>query len=326
MPEHADDVLLGTAVETANAAVIEGAVQGAGKPGMGCTASCALIEKGKMAIAHVGDSRIYLLHQGRLVRLTHDHSYVEELVDAGEITADEARLHPSRSVITRALGSDPDMYADHFTLDVVADDRIIVCSDGLSSMVEDSKIEAISCSTATPQAAADKLTSAALAAGGHDNVTVVVIDILDDGTMEKHAHARKRRLIGAVIVAAAFVTILLAAIALVIANSWYLSDNNGTVGIYQGVTGDVFGIPLSHLTETSSVQVSDLPSSTQDSLRRGLALGSEEDARNTLESYRDQINRDKIDSSVIWSRTQLGTEISPDNPATPDGSQKGSGD
>lgn len=326
MPEHADDVLLGTAVETANAAVIEGAVQGVGKPGMGCTASCALVEKGKMAIAHVGDSRIYLLHQGRLVRLTHDHSYVEELVDAGEITADEARLHPSRSVITRALGSDPDMYADHFTLDVVADDRIIVCSDGLSSMVEDSKIEAISCSTATPQAAADKLTSAALAAGGHDNVTVVVIDILDDGTMEKHAHARKRRLIGAAIVAAAFVTILLAAIALVIANSWYLSDNNGTVGIYQGVTGDVFGIPLSHLTETSSVQVSDLPSSTQDSLRRGLALGSEEDARNTLESYRDQINRDKIDSSVIWSRTQLGTEISPDNPATPDGSQKGSGD
>jgi len=88
--------------------------------------------------------------------------------------------------------------------------------------------------------------------------------------MEKHAHARKRRLIGAAIVAAAFVTILLAAIALVIANSWYLSDNNGTVGIYQGVTGDVFGIPLSHLTETSSVQVSDLPSSTQDSLRRGL--------------------------------------------------------
>ena len=326
MPEHADDVLLGTAVETANAAVIEGAVQGVGKPGMGCTASCALVEKGKMAIAHVGDSRIYLLHQGMLVRLTHDHSYVEELVDAGEITADEARLHPSRSVITRALGSDPDMYADHFTLDVVADDRIIVCSDGLSSMVEDSKIEAISCSTATPQAAADKLTSAALAAGGHDNVTVVVIDILDDGTMEKHAHARKRRLIGVAIVAVAFVTILLASIALVIANSWYLSDNNGTVGIYQGVTGDIFGIPLSHLTENSSVQVSDLPSSTQESLRRGLVLGSEEDARNTLEDYRDQIDKDKSDRSVTLSRTKLGTEISPDNPATPDGSQKGSGD
>ena len=142
-PIHADDILLGAAVEAANAAVNEGAATGKGKPGMGCTASCVLIENNKMAIAHVGDSRIYLLHHGTLVRLTHDHSYVEELVDAGEITADEARVHPSRSIITRALGSDPDMYADHFTLDVSVGDRLIVCSDGLSSMVEDSEIEAI---------------------------------------------------------------------------------------------------------------------------------------------------------------------------------------
>ena len=141
-PLHADDVLLGAAVEAANAKVIEGAKTGKGKPGMGCTASCILVEKNKVAIAHVGDSRIYLLHAGALVRLTHDHSYVEELVDAGEITADEARVHPSRSIITRALGNDPDMYADHFTLEVTTGDRIIICSDGLSSMVEDSEIEA----------------------------------------------------------------------------------------------------------------------------------------------------------------------------------------
>ena len=147
LPIHADDVLLGAAVEAANLAVIQGAAEGLGKPGMGCTASCVLVENGKMAIAHVGDSRIYLLHHGTLVRLTHDHSYVEELVDAGEITADEARVHPSRSVITRALGSDPDMYADHFTLDVTAGDRVILCSDGLSSMVEDSEIEAIAFSS-----------------------------------------------------------------------------------------------------------------------------------------------------------------------------------
>ena len=175
-PIHADDILLGAAVEAANAAVIEGAATGKGKPGMGCTASCVLIENNKMAIAHVGDSRIYLLHHGTLVRLTHDHSYVEELVDAGEITADEARVHPSRSIITRALGSDPDMYADHFTLDVSVGDRLIVCSDGLSSMVEDSEIEAIAVSSVTPQSAADNLTSAALSAGGHDNITVIVVD------------------------------------------------------------------------------------------------------------------------------------------------------
>ena len=125
-PEHADEILLGVAVEAANAAVLEGALNGTGKPGMGCTASCVLIEQNRMSVAHVGDSRVYLLHAGTLVRITHDHSYVEELVDAGEITADEARIHPSRSIITRALGSDPDMYADHFTLDVQEGDRIII--------------------------------------------------------------------------------------------------------------------------------------------------------------------------------------------------------
>ena len=151
-PVTADDVLLGTAVELANAAIIEGAAEGVGKPGMGCTATAAVIENDHMAIAHVGDSRLYVLHAGSLVRVTHDHSFVEELVDAGEITADEARVHPSRSVITRALGSDPDMYADHFTLDVARGDRIILCSDGLSSMVPDSIIEELAVSSATPSA------------------------------------------------------------------------------------------------------------------------------------------------------------------------------
>jgi protein phosphatase len=148
-PDHTDGILLGAAVEAANAAVLEGVKTGQGKAGMGCTATCALIENNRMAIAHVGDSRIYLLHAGTLVRITRDHSYVEELVDAGEITADEARVHPSRSIITRALGSDPDMYADHFTLDVSTGDRIILCSDGLSSMVPDKDIEELAVSSVT---------------------------------------------------------------------------------------------------------------------------------------------------------------------------------
>ncbi|WP_236681498.1 Stp1/IreP family PP2C-type Ser/Thr phosphatase [Fannyhessea vaginae] len=190
-PHCANDVLLGASVEAANTEIIHQAAQGHGKPGMGCTASCALIENNKIAIAHVGDSRIYLLHNGSLVRLTHDHSFVEELVDAGEITADEARVHPSRSIITRALGSDPDMYADHFKLDINTGDRIIICSDGLSSMIEDAKIESLAVSAVHPQSCADNLVAAALEAGGLDNVTVVVVDIKDDGAPQKkqtHAH------------------------------------------------------------------------------------------------------------------------------------------
>ena len=93
-PATADDTLLGAAIEAANLAVIKGAEEGRGKPGMGCTATAALIDGNRMAIAHVGDSRIYLLHAGTLVRVTRDHSYVEELVDAGQITAERGPRAP----------------------------------------------------------------------------------------------------------------------------------------------------------------------------------------------------------------------------------------
>ncbi|MEE1208516.1 MAG: Stp1/IreP family PP2C-type Ser/Thr phosphatase [Parafannyhessea umbonata] len=307
-PLHADDVLLGAAVEAANAKVIEGAKTGKGKPGMGCTASCILVEKNKVAIAHVGDSRIYLLHAGALVRLTHDHSYVEELVDAGEITADEARVHPSRSIITRALGNDPDMYADHFTLEVTTGDRIIICSDGLSSMVEDSEIEDIAVSCVDPQTAADNLVSAALAGGGHDNVTVVVVDVLDDGSSEARRTYRRRWLFGGLLAIVVLLALVTGSMALYVRNSWYLGNNNGTVGIYSGVNQSVFGVHLGHLVDTSSVQVSDLPAAIQQSLKKGVAVDSEQAALDTVESYRDQIDTDKTDAAITADKAKAKSD------------------
>ena len=289
-PSTADDTLLGAAVEAANHAIIEAAEQGKGSIGMGCTASAILIEGSQMAVAHVGDSRVYLLRNGSLVRVTHDHSYVEELVDAGQITADEARTHPSRSVVTRALGSDPDMYADHFTLEVQNGDRIIICSDGLSGMVPDSEIESLAVSSALPQAAADNLVSASLVAGGSDNVTVIVVDILNDGIARAHWKkiARKAAIITAFIVG--MLTLAIVGMLLFINGEYYLADNDGTVAIYQGVTGDFLGIPLSHLLENTSVEVNDLPKTVQTQLETGIAFASEDLAHEAVESYRDQIN------------------------------------
>ena len=298
-PASADDVLLGVAVEAANTAVLLGAEQGVGKPGMGCTASCCLIEEGKMAIAHVGDSRIYLLRHGSLVRVTHDHSYVEELVDSGQITADEARTHPSRSIITRALGSDPDMYADHFSLEVSNGDRVILCSDGLSSMVADSEIEALAVSSATPQQAADNLVAAALTAGGLDNVTVVVVDVVDDGTAERSRRRLTKRAIG---VTATLVGVLLATVLVCLAfvrGEWYLSLNGDTVGIYQGINASVLGIPLGNLVETSAVAVADLPASVQDQLEQGIRVANEQAGRDTLDAYRAQIDADKTAAASV---------------------------
>lgn len=307
-PATADEVLLGVAVEAANIAVIKAAEEGVGKPGMGCTASCCLIEKGKMAVAHVGDSRIYLLRHGTLVRVTHDHSYVEELVDAGQITADEARTHPSRSIITRALGSDPDMYADHFTLDVANGDRVILCSDGLSSMIPDSDIEALAVSSATPQQAADNLVAAALTAGGADNVTVVVVDVTDDGTAEKNRERLAQR-VG--LVSGTFVLVAALAIGITLAfvrSEWYLATNGTTVGIYQGVNASFMGINLSTLVETSAVEVADLPSSVQDQLESGIRVENEEAGREALNAYRSQIESEKSAAADVANEVRGESE------------------
>lgn len=298
-PGTADDVLLGAAVEAANMAVIEAAEQGIGKPGMGCTVTSVLIEKNKMAVAHVGDSRAYVLRQGTLVRVTHDHSYVEELVDSGQITADEARTHPSRSIITRALGSDPDMYADHFSLEVNDGDRVILCSDGLSSMISDAEIEALAVSSATPQQAADNLVAAALTAGGADNVTVVVVDVLNDGI----ADAARRRLFHRAAILSGVIVALLAlsllfAVALV-RGEWYLGVNGTTVGLYRGIKGEFLGVPTSELVGTSSVELSDLPTSVQDQLAEGIRVDSEEAGREVIDSYHDQINAEKDRAAQI---------------------------
>lgn len=291
-PKAADPAQLGAAIEAANAAVIEAAVNGLGKPGMGCTATAAYLDGTSLAIAHVGDSRAYLVHEGTLIRVTRDHSYVEELVDAGEITADEARVHPNRSVITRALGSDPAMYADHFQLNVEEGDRLILCSDGLSGMVPDGEIENIANQSSTAQICTDNLVDAALAAGGSDNVTVVVVDIVNDGRLRELAKKRRRNaIVGAVSVLA--VLALVAAVALFgISRSVYLGVKDDCVAVYSGVPNKVLGLHLHWLEDETSVRLEDLPQDTQRRLAEGIPQENLDSANETVENYRDQIDQE----------------------------------
>ena len=294
-PSAADAAQLAAAVEAANAAVIEAAVNGLGKPGMGCTATCAYLEGNTIAIAHVGDSRAYLLHEGTLIRVTRDHSYVEELVDAGEITADEARVHPNRSVITRALGSDPSMYADHFCLNIEEGDRLILCSDGLSSMVPDGEIENIASKSSTAQICVDNLVDAALAAGGHDNVTVVVVDVVDDGRIKELLGRRRRNLIIAICAVVAALVIAAVVVGVGISRSVFLGVNESdeTVAIYTGIRAELFGCKLYQIEDTTSVKVYDLPDDTRSRLEEGIAQDSIEQARDTVSGYRSQIDEDE---------------------------------
>ena len=319
-PQSADAARLAAAVEAANAAVIEAALNGLGKPGMGCTATCAYIENDTLAIAHVGDSRAYLLHEGTLIRVTRDHSYVEELVDAGEITADEARVHPNRSVITRALGSDPAMYADHFTLHIEEGDRLILCSDGLSSMIPDSDIENIATQSSTAQICVDNLVDAALAAGGHDNVTVVVVDLVDDGVMREAKRVRRRNVtIGVVL---GLIIVLGAAIwgYTGITGSYYLGTYQGNVAVWRGIPGKPLGLKLHWLESETSIKLSDLPEDTQNRLKAGIPQTSVDDAQDTISKYRHQIDEEQtrqvIDAQTIRDNTDQGSTPESDSEKT----------
>jgi protein phosphatase len=181
------------AIEQANDAVWHLAQSAPEKRGMGTTLTAVALvsEDGEehLAIANVGDSRVYLFQQGELSQLTDDHSLVEELVREGQITHEEARVHPQRSIITRALGMEPNVTVDHLQLIPYEGDRLLLCSDGLTNEVPDDRIESILRRMGDPQEAAQELVRQARAHGGNDNITVVVVDVVDDDDRSGRASA-----------------------------------------------------------------------------------------------------------------------------------------
>lgn len=151
--------------------------------GMGTTVTVALVDEpaAQVSIGHVGDSRAYRFRDGGLEQLTTDHSLVAELVESGILTPAEAERHPQRSAITRALGTEPAVEVDTFTLDAVPGDLFLICSDGLSDMLADDEVASVIESTgADPARTAEALVAAANSHGGEDNITVVLFEVVSD--------------------------------------------------------------------------------------------------------------------------------------------------
>ena len=168
-------------IQEANRRVYQRSSQDAAASGMGTTMTVALVSNGNVVFGHVGDSRAYLIRNGKLEQLTEDHSLVAELVRSGKLSPEEAETHPQRSVITRALGTDPDVDVDTFSIETVPGDLFMLCSDGLTSMVEDDVIlQTVEKNRDNLQAAAKALIRAANKGGGEDNITVVFFEIGDD--------------------------------------------------------------------------------------------------------------------------------------------------
>ena len=292
-PRSIDAKALARAVRFANRAVIDSADKSRTRSGMGTTLTAAMVDGTHVASAHVGDSRAYLLHSGRLTRITEDHSMVADLVRQGVLTEEDARFHPQRSVITRALGSDRNMVADVYEVDAAAGDRLLLTTDGLTGMIPDDFIAEILTAEHDPRSAAGRLVEAANRAGGYDNITVIVVDI--DGTPARDltpAHGSKeagRR-------ASAPLLWVVAALVLVLATgggAWsyarsraYLINEGGYVTVYQGVPGSFAGVGLNWRVESTDVAVDKLEPQVQARLAGGIPFGKLPDALDRVEELR----------------------------------------
>jgi protein phosphatase len=168
---------LKTSIRFANHKLLEHTQQESDCEGMATTVVAVLVDERVADIAHVGDSRVYLVRGGEIKCLTNDHSWVNEQVMSGVIDSDQARSHPLRNVVTRALGGKPDLEVDVQTLELETDDRILLCSDGLTTMLDDQEILEIALAEGGSVEQADRLVEAANRNGGEDNTTTILLRV-----------------------------------------------------------------------------------------------------------------------------------------------------
>ncbi|MBA3431686.1 MAG: Stp1/IreP family PP2C-type Ser/Thr phosphatase [Actinobacteria bacterium] len=290
--------------------------------GMGTTCTLLFLDGRKVLIAHVGDSRAYLFRNGELELLTEDHTLVERMVREGRLSPEEAERHPQRNIITRGLGVDDNVEIDTKVIELQDRDRLLLCSDGLTSMLDRRSIgEALKDET-DPQEAADRLVALANEAGGEDNITVVVLDIEDkEGTSAPPApptsavarpevstgelepvdeelrvprKSRGRRA-GKGILA---VLLLGAVVAAGFVGTRYLLDNSFFVGIgdgervtiYRGIPEEIGSLSLKQIEETTDLSWSELPTENlKNNVKDGIKTATLAEARQTVSNLRARV-------------------------------------
>lgn len=293
-------------VQQANTAIYTASLDDSTQSGMGTTLTAAAVVPGtepRILVANVGDSRTYLFRGGVLSRLSVDHSYVQELVNEGIITPEEARVHPRRNIVTRAMGIDRSVQVDVFSHLVRTGDRLVLCSDGLVDEVADVDITRILTEHSDPQETAEALVLVANANGGRDNTTVIVLDILDDISepivfdepdetqpmpavvAETPTPVKKKNRLGMILFWSAFAAILLGVITTigVYARSGYFIDFNedNNVVIYRGRVGGVLWFQPTVDTQTE-LNRSELPEYVRLDVQTNRAFSSSAQAANYL--------------------------------------------
>ena len=291
------------AIEGANDAVLEKSVSDQEFQGMGTTLTAGILgSDGYLVVGHVGDSRAYLVRDGELTQITDDHSLVEEMVRGGELTREQADVHPRRSVITRALGIDPEVEVDEYPIELQPGDRILFCSDGLTTMVRPDEIASILSREPDPKRAAQLLVDAANAAGGEDNVTAVIVEAVEAPDDEVAAPAvpdedtsdtppvkprrRRGRTLFRVAVWALPILAVLAIAFLAVGwyarNTYFVGINRGRVAVFQGVKGGL--LAWDPTVDRRTTIASDDPGLT-DAQRQDLMDGKRFSSRSGADSY-----------------------------------------
>jgi PPM family protein phosphatase len=305
------DVPLAEQVRQANRAVFERSGEDRAVAGMGTTLTAALVQGELAHLLHVGDSRAYLLRAGTFRQLTEDHTLVNRMVKAGEITPEEAEIHPHRNVITRSLGTEADVDVDEQDVGLLDGDRILLCSDGLTGMLSEGQIQAILEATTGAQEAADRLVRAANRAGGVDNITVVVLAMSEGEPDEGVATAAPSVVLGPpasedgrkprrwlrigliVVIGLAVVGSALAGLRAFLDTRWYVGVAHDHVAIYQGIPADIFGFELSHVVEefpdivASDAEALPLWADLQD----GINVDSREEAEANVATLREDLRK-----------------------------------
>ncbi|MDA3040590.1 MAG: Stp1/IreP family PP2C-type Ser/Thr phosphatase [Actinomycetota bacterium] len=307
-------------VQAANRRIYDAALQPLLR-GMGTTIVVASFDPVEqvVTIVNVGDSRGYLLREGDFRQVTVDHSLVEDLIREGQITEEEARVHPQRNIVTRALGIMPEVEVDAFAVRVQAGDRLLLASDGLSNEVAPDGIASILVETTSSDDACRQLVDAALAGGGRDNVTVVVLDVVEDGAVVADAssaatltpvgeHAdnfladiprpSKRRLpLRSVLILLGVVVVLVGASAGTAwyARSGYFADElDGSVAIFRGRPGGVLWFKPTE-EELTEIRVDELDGASRTRLEQRPVWSTLSDARDFV----DNLDTSRLESTVV---------------------------
>jgi serine/threonine protein phosphatase PrpC len=305
-----DGAALAELVSRANEAIWEKARSDPRLRGMGTTCTLLLVDGAVAHIAHVGDSRAYLLRDGSLRQLTEDHTLVERMVREGRLSAEEAVNHPQRSIITRALGVDARVQVDVLREQLREGDRILLTSDGLTSMVDPADIEGVLRDQDDPQSAAERLVEMANAAGGEDNVTVLVLDVTEDGApappppaparhdtrpgADPQVEPSRRRwirpLVKTLVVAVAVAAAAVFAARWALSNSWYVgTSEDGVVTIYQGIPEEIAGWTFAEVERETDIVEEDVPEAFRDDLEEGKKVGSLEEAETYVGNIEERI-------------------------------------